>query len=412
MSASGRPSKTNLHILALEPYWNLSHAAFLEGYRRRSRHRVEIWDLPARKWKWRMRGAAIHFADRARSPLAAGAEGAADPACVADPASAPDVVIASDFLNVAEWRALAPPAYRNAPVIAYFHENQVTYPRGEKAPDDFHYGWINLTSALAAERVLFNSGYHREEFIEAVRRTMDLMPDHVPADIAGRIRARSGVFPVGIDLEPHRGVKREVPRGPADVPVVAWNHRWEYDKDPDLLAETLFGLRARGVRFRVVVCGQSFKVVPPALQRIRSELGDALIHMGFVPRAVDYLKLLRQADVVLSTARQEFFGVAVVEAMFLGCIPVLPRRLSYPELVPSSLHDRLLYRDRRELLDCLEGILRDVAKDWTAAPLLRLRAEIEESAARFDWAHLAPALDRIVEDVFAGTPAGGTPAHP
>ena len=39
---------------------------------------------------------------------------------------------------------------------------------------------------------------------------------------------------------------------------------------------------------------------------------------------------------MLSTARHEFFGMAVVEAMQCGCLPWLPDRLSYPELLPES----------------------------------------------------------------------------
>ena len=38
-----------------------------------------------------------------------------------------------------------------------------------------------------------------------------------------------------------------------------------------------------------------------------------------------------------STARHEFFGIAVVEAIACGCLPWLPDRLSYPELVPQEL---------------------------------------------------------------------------
>ena len=39
---------------------------------------------------------------------------------------------------------------------------------------------------------------------------------------------------------------------------------------------------------------------------------------------------------MLSTARHEFFGVAVVEALLAGCLPWLPDRLSYPELLPAG----------------------------------------------------------------------------
>ena len=230
-----------MKVLALEPYHVLSHASFLEGYARRSRHEVEIWSLPARKWKWRMRGSAYHFADLARRPGGL----------------APDAVLASDFLNLCEWRALAPPRFGSAPSLLYFHENQVTYPLGELAPRDFHYGWINLSSALAADRILFNSSFHREEFIRAVAGVLARMPDHVPEGIPERIRERSGVFPVGIDFEPHRQALARRPAVREGPPVLLWNHRWEHDKGPDLLAGALIELHRGKVPFRVVICGQT-----------------------------------------------------------------------------------------------------------------------------------------------------------
>ena len=50
--------------------------------------------------------------------------------------------------------------------------------------------------------------------------------------------------------------------------------------------------------------------------------------------------MLQSMDVVISTAEHEFFGIAVCEAVWAGAVPVLPRRLSYPELVTAeSLYD-------------------------------------------------------------------------
>ena len=50
--------------------------------------------------------------------------------------------------------------------------------------------------------------------------------------------------------------------------------------------------------------------------------------------------MLKSMDVVISTAEHEFFGIAVCEAIWAGAVPVLPRRLSYPELVTTdSLYD-------------------------------------------------------------------------
>ena len=41
--------------------------------------------------------------------------------------------------------------------------------------------------------------------------------------------------------------------------------------------------------------------------------------------------MLRKAHVVVSTARHDFQGLAVLEAVAAGCIPLVPDRLAYPE---------------------------------------------------------------------------------
>jgi glycosyltransferase involved in cell wall biosynthesis len=250
-----------------------------------------------------------------------------------------------------------------------------------------------LSSALAADRVLFNSSYHRRAFLSEVARALSKMPDALPDDVPGRVERRSSVFPVGIDFEPHRRVKERISRHSGEVPRLVWNHRWEYDKDPDLLAKTLIALKSEGVRFRAIICGQAFCAIPEGFRRIAGELGDSLEHLGFFQDREKYLEALCRSDAVVSTARQEFFGVSVVEAMYLGCLPVLPRSLSYPEIVPERLHGKLLYDGPSAFKGFLGGFLK--------APPADLRGDVEEAAARFDWARLAGGLDEIVEETVA-----------
>jgi len=45
----------------------------------------------------------------------------------------------------------------------------------------------------------------------------------------------------------------------------------------------------------------------------------------------DYLRLLGESRAVVSTAQQETFGIAMVEGAIMGCYPIAPNRLAYPE---------------------------------------------------------------------------------
>ncbi len=51
----------------------------------------------------------------------------------------------------------------------------------------------------------------------------------------------------------------------------------------------------------------------------------------------EYQALLQQSNVVLSTALHDFQGIAVLEGVAAGCIPVVPNRLAYPELFEKNI---------------------------------------------------------------------------
>jgi len=50
-----------------------------------------------------------------------------------------------------------------------------------------------------------------------------------------------------------------------------------------------------------------------------------------------YYDLLNKSTIAISTALQETWGIAMQEALFAGCIPFVPNRLSYKEMYPSIL---------------------------------------------------------------------------
>ena len=120
------------------------------------------------------------------------------------------------------------------------------------------------------------------------------------------------------------------------VPTVLWNHRWEHDKSVTEFIDTTGRLQKSNVDFRLILLGQTHDNLAGVRQSIDQLFGKELVHCGFAETKNSYASLLHQADIVVSTAMHEFFGVAVIEAIRAGCVPVLPDRLSYRELYPGS----------------------------------------------------------------------------
>ena len=190
-----------MRILALNAYHGGSHRQFLEGWMAHSRHEFILLTLPAYKWKWRMRHAAVTFAGEVQKSL--------------DEVSSWDVLFCTDMLNLAEFRGLCPASVRELPAVVYFHENQLTYPNRDASGRDLHFAFTNLTTALAAEAVWFNSAFHRENFLTALEELLKRMPDFQPLDAPLHIREKSEVHPPGIELFEIQG---ETASGGASAP--------------------------------------------------------------------------------------------------------------------------------------------------------------------------------------------------
>jgi glycosyltransferase involved in cell wall biosynthesis len=360
-----------LDVLAVEPWNSGSHAAFLNGLMERSRHRVRSLTLPGRFWKWRQTGSGLGLGARAaRGPR-------------------PDLVFASDFLHLPDFLAVTRRAWPGPPVpaVLYFHENQLSYPLQEGHDLDRAYALANLSGAAAADAVWFNSAYHMESFLTDLDALLAACPDHAPAVLAYEIAQKSAIVPLGVDLEGlDAALDAQADPAPRTGPLtLLWNHRWEHDKNPEAFFGACDRLTAAGAEFRVIVLGQSFSASPAIFAEARERLGDRVLHWGFVPERAAYARLVARADVAVSLARHDFFGVAVVEAMHVGVLPLLANRLNYPDLVPPEAHARCLVADADDLVSRLTELAKDPRKARTG--------EARGWAARHDWRHAIQAFD-------------------
>ena len=111
-----------------------------------------------------------------------------------------DLVFCTDMLPLHEWRGLVGPPLADLPAVIYFHENQLTYPTSDHAARDFHYGYTNLLSLLAADAAWFNSEYHRREFEQAALEMLARLPDYRHLDLVRGAFERATVCPPGIEL--------------------------------------------------------------------------------------------------------------------------------------------------------------------------------------------------------------------
>lgn len=361
---------SRLRILALEPYYGGSHRAVLDGLVERIDAEWTVLTLPARKWKWRMRGAAMTMAAEANA-IATEARRARS---AIDSRRGPwDLVFASTFLNLAEFRGLTGVRVAAVPAIVYFHENQLVYPNRHTAEWDFQFPLTNITSALSAERCVFNTSWNRDRFLEEIPGFLKQFPDHVPGGVAERIAEKSEVLAPPFDPAPldralgPRGVAA-APRG--DRPRVVWPHRWEHDKDPEAFFAVVSGLFDEGFDFEVAVAGQVFGERPDVFAQAEAHLGDRLVHLGEPEDRDAYARLLASADIAVSTARNEFFGLAMVEASYAGCFPLVPDRLAYPEIYPAEMRyapaEELRARIRSLLVDRpAAGAARHIAERYT-----------------------------------------------
>ena len=375
-------SHDRLRVFLCEPYFTGSHRSWAESLARHSRHDVTLITHAGGFWKWRMQGAALTLAAAVREAV--------------DAYGRPDVLLVSDMVHVPALLGLARHDLTGVPVVLYLHENQLTYPMPDTAAPDHTYAMTNWLSMATADRVVFNSEYHRRDLLGALPAFLRQFPDHRHGHHLAAVAERTTVLPVGVDID-----RFTRPRRNNERPIVLWNHRWEYDKDPAAFFDALDAVAAAGIDFDVAVAGERYQTEPPEFAAARSRLGDRVLHWGTAPDE-EYPDLLAAADVVVSTARHEFFGVAVVEAVAAGALPLLPNRLSYPELVPAA--DPYLYDDRTDLVQRLCRALTRHDERSAAAEAARRHVQ------RFAWPTVAPAYDDLLADSCQpGTSRGSSP---
>lgn len=311
-------------ILFLEPFYGGSHKNFADNLKKWSKHEIDIFTLPEENWKWRIRSSAYFFIERIKNP------------------EQYDLLITPSMIQLADLKAFW--GNRCPKSVIYFHETQLSYPLAPGVRADYQLYFSELSNALHGDYLLFNSHFHRNSYLEALPGFLRKIPEEPPLWLIETIRSKSSVLYPGVeDPESCRHSR-------GDIPVILWNHRWDFDKQPEIFFRVLRKIDPEKYPFRLILLGENAQFIPKVFNYARKRYGDKILQFGWAESRQEYWNLLQQSHICISTAAQENFGISMVEAACAGAIPLMPERLSYPELLPPGMEDRLLYKNEDDLL--------------------------------------------------------------
>lgn len=367
-----------MNILAVEPFYSGSHKAFLRGLQKHSRHNIIPINLSYKGRKWRMHGNSVSLAGMAQSIE-----------------KEIDLLLVSSMTNLPAFLSLTNPRFAKVPKIMYMHENQFTQPMPEGEERDLTYCYLNYLSMLSADKLIFSSKFHRNDFLKALPEFLE----HHPADKhyhpVDNIAKKSVVLYPGLDLkrfEEHDDYKPD-----NENPVIVWNQRWQFDRNPAMFFRVLNRLNDIDLTFDLILAGDTQHEKPEEFEKAWERYGRHITHFGYVENKENYSKLLHSGDIVVSTATYEFFCVAIMEAIYCGCHPLLPNRLHYPELIPESLHKPLLhapviYDTEDDLFHYLKDLLTGETKPLPKSSLRNINKHL-------DWPKRIDEYDNMFENL-------------
>jgi len=290
-------------IWLLSAYRSDSHAAWadwlLDTFEQFDWSKIE---LPGRHFRWRIRGNPLSWLNEL-------------------PDEIPDCILATSMVDLATIKGLHP-RLANVPCVYYFHENQFAYPVSEHQVKSIEPKMVQLYGALVADKLLFNSVFNRDSFLQGVKSLLKELPDCAPVGVVEILKRKCSVLPVAICPIEHDEVKNEK--------LIVWNHRWEYDKEPQLFCDALLELDKNNTNFQLALLGARPKIKPKALLIIEDQLADKIIVNEKVSKR-EYQNFLGQSSIVVSTAIHEFQGLSVMEAISAGAVPIVPDALCYRE---------------------------------------------------------------------------------
>lgn len=305
-----------MNILLLSAYHSASHRYWCEGLMAAfPEHNWTLRSQPARHFSWRIEASGWLWA-------------------LSDDAAfqqSYDLIIATSLTQVVTLKAQCP-ALRDVPLWLYFHENQFAHPLSNQQQAAHQTAWQfkSLENAFCADWISFNTHFNRDTFFAGAETLLKKFPEIIPGDPLVKLKQRCDVLAVPLSERFSALSERE-----KDRRLIVFNHRWEWDKQPERLLNAAIRLQQSGVEFRLAMLG-SGGGRDDAFAKERQLFQDRIVHWGEASES-DYEYWLGRAGIGVSTALHDFQGLAMLELAQAGATCIVPRRQAYPECLPEAV---------------------------------------------------------------------------
>lgn len=320
------------------PYYSGSHKYWADNILKYGKFSYYLETMAGRHWKWRMQGSAIYIAEKflhCKDQI--------------------DIVLCSTMMDVSLFKSLT---NCQLPIVYYMHENQLTYPFSDsdtRKNEDYHYGFINFKSCFVSDLIIFNSEYHQSEFFNSLKLLLKRLPDYInPELIINRLSKKSRVNFVGVDFaviddfcqDQEEGRKQS--QNPS--PTLLWNHRWEHDKNPSLFLDLITYLDNQNQDFQLVLLGENGNAAT-IKEKITNRFSDKVLFSKYAEQKSEYYNLVKACDFQFVTSHHDYYGLSVLEAIYLNVTPFLPKNKVYNEFIPENDYPSIYFITELELFD-------------------------------------------------------------
>ena len=163
------------------------------------------------------------------------------------------------------------------------------------------------------------------------------------------------------------------------------------DKNPESFFRVLKMVQEEGSDFGLVILGENFSKSPTVFEKIKKELSNHIVQWGYANSFKEYAEWLWKSDIMPVTSNQEFFGASVMEAIYCDTWPILPNRLTYPELIPSEWHHSHIYKDEEDLFNKIKWAMDNIEKIK--------KSKIARIAKKYDWNEMAKIYDQTIRTI-------------